>query len=96
MFNYQWGPFHFTGEISLGAVIQFGTIVFVCFKYLNTYFKDMRQSSQRTTELWAKFHGKSEYDPEGWFNRMKAMEQKVEELWNMQFKGKPIPGKHHV
>lgn len=75
------GPFHFTGEISLGSLMAMAGMLWACFKFLRHYLSDIKTSNERTTKLWQKFNGKYDGDPNGWFRRLEITEYKVNTIW---------------
>lgn len=75
------GPFHFTGEISLGNLFILIGLFWTCFKYLRHYVDDIRTTNDRMNIIWVKFNGKLDDNSDGWFYRMTEMERKVNMIW---------------
>lgn len=80
------GPFHFTGEVSLGSLLTFGTVIWASIKYLRHFVINTKETNERMEILWFKFNGLNPDDEKGWFYRFKQMERKVNEMWDrLQF-----------
>lgn len=56
-------------------------MLWVSIKYLRHYVADIKLTNERTTELWKRFNGANPDDPNGWFNRLNLMENKVNQMW---------------
>lgn len=76
------GPFHFTNEISVGALLTILTIIYTGARYLGKMVIDYQVRNERLDKLWKKFNGESEDDPDSWFYRLEKMETRVNEIWN--------------
>jgi len=76
----QLGPFHFTPDISIGAILTMLGIAFTCVKYFRHFISDIQIRNERLDQMWIKFNG-DEHN-EGWDKRFDSMEKRVNEIWD--------------
>lgn len=80
------GPFHFTGDVSLGSLVTVLGIIWASIKYLRHIVADIQTRNERLDKMWVKFNGKKEDGSDGWFNRLDVMEFRVNQIWGrLQF-----------